>query len=53
MIWYKSFFGSDADVNKFFGIQSHYSETVKDGHSDDGHGSDDHGNDHGQGRSWQ
>ena len=46
MIWYKSFFGSDADVNKFFGIQSHYSETVKDGHSDDGHGSDDHGDDH-------
>ena len=46
MIWYKSFFGSDADVNKFFGIQSHYSETVKVGHSDDGHGSDDHGDDH-------
>ena len=46
MIWYKSFFGSDADVNKFFGIQSHYSETVKDGHSDDEHGSDDHGDDH-------
>jgi len=46
MIWYKSFFGSDADVNKFFGIQSHYSETVKDGHSDDGYGSDDHGDDH-------
>ena len=46
MIWYKSFFGSDADVNKFFGIQSHYSETVKDGHSDDDHGSDDHGDDH-------
>jgi NADH-quinone oxidoreductase subunit L len=46
MIWYKSFFGSDADVNKFFGIQSHYSETVKDGHSDDAHGSEDHGNDH-------
>ena len=46
MIWYKSFFGSDADVNKFFGIQSHYSETEKDGHSDDGHGSDDHGDDH-------
>ena len=46
MIWYKSFFGSDADVNKFFGIQSHYSETVKDGHSDDAHGSDSHGDDH-------
>ena len=46
MIWYKSFFGSDADVNKFFGIQSHYSETVKDGHSDDAHGSEDHGDDH-------
>ena len=46
MIWYKSFFGSDADVNKFFGIQSHYSETAKDGHSDDEHGSDDHGDDH-------
>ncbi len=46
MIWYKSFFGSDADVNKFFGIQSHYSETVKDGHSDEEHGSDDHGDDH-------
>jgi NADH-quinone oxidoreductase subunit L len=46
MIWYKSFFGSDADVNKFFGIQSHYSETVKDGHSDDEHGSDDHGDDY-------
>lgn len=46
MIWYKSFFGSDADVNNFFGIQSHYSETVKHGHSDDGHGSDDHGDDH-------
>ena len=46
MIWYKSFFGSDADVNKFFGIQSHYSETVKDGHSDDEHGSDDRGDDH-------
>ena len=46
MIWYKSFFGSDADVNKFFGIQSHYSETVKDGHSDDEHGSDDHEDDH-------
>lgn len=46
MIWYKSFFGSDADVNKFFGIQSHYSETVKHGHSDDEHGSDDHGDDH-------
>ena len=46
MIWYKSFFGSDADVNKFFGIQSHYSETVKDGHFDDGHGGDDHGDDH-------
>ena len=46
MIWYKSFFGSDADVNKFFGIQSHYSETVKESHSDDGHGSDDHGDDH-------
>jgi NADH-quinone oxidoreductase subunit L len=46
MIWYKSFFGSDADVNKFFGIQSHYSETVKDGHADEGHASDDHGDDH-------
>lgn len=46
MIWYKSFCGSDADVNKFFGIQSHYSETVKHGHSDDEHGSDDHGDDH-------
>ena len=46
MIWYKSFFGSDADVNKFFGIQSHYSETVKDGHSDDAYGSEDHGDDH-------
>ena len=46
MIWYKSFFGSDADVNKFFGIQSHYSETVKDGYSDDGHGGDNHGDDH-------
>ena len=46
MIWYKSFFGSDADVNNFFGIQSHYSETVKDGHSDDAHGSDSHGDDH-------
>lgn len=46
MIWYKSFFGSDADVNKFFGIQSHYSETVKDSHSDEVHGSDDHGDDH-------
>lgn len=46
MIWYKSFFGSDADVNKFFGIQSHYSEAVKDGHTDDGHGSDDHGGEH-------
>ena len=46
MIWYKSFFGSDADVNKFFGIQSHYSETMKDGHSDDAHGSDSHGDDH-------
>ncbi len=46
MIWYKSFFGSDADVNKFFGIQSHYSEMVKDGHSDDAHGSEDHGDDH-------
>ena len=46
MIWYKSFFGSDADVNKFFGIQSHYSETVKDGQPDDAHGSDSHGDDH-------
>jgi len=46
MIWYKSFFGSDADVNKFFGIQSNYSETLKDGHSDGGHGSDNHGDDH-------
>ena len=46
MIWYKSFFGSDADVNKFFGIQSHYSETVKDGHADEGHAIDDHGDDH-------
>ena len=46
MIWYKSFFGSDSDVNKFFGIQSHYSETVKDGHADEGHASDDHGDDH-------
>jgi NADH-quinone oxidoreductase subunit L len=46
MIWYKSFFGSDADVNKFFGIQSHYSETVKDGHSDAAHDSEDHGDDH-------
>jgi NADH-quinone oxidoreductase subunit L len=46
MIWYKSFFGSDADVNKFFGIQSHYSETIKDGHSDDAHGSEDYGDAH-------
>ena len=46
MIWYKSFFGSDADVNKFFGIQSHYSETVKDGHSDDHAAKDDHGGEH-------
>lgn len=46
MIWYKSFFGSDADVSKFFGIQSHYSETVEDGHADEGHASYDHGDDH-------
>ncbi|RDD65202.1 NADH-quinone oxidoreductase subunit L [Thalassococcus profundi] len=44
MIWYGSFFGDHAQVNRFFGIPTHHAEA-----SEDGHGTEAAADDHGEG----
>ncbi|MFZ5963904.1 NADH-quinone oxidoreductase subunit L [Thalassococcus sp. BH17M4-6] len=44
MIWYGSFFGDHAQVNRFFGIPTHHAEAA-----DDGHGAEAAADDHGEG----
>jgi len=45
MVWYGSFFGDHAQVNRFFGIPAHAEAAADDSHATDSHATDSHATD--------